>query len=307
MKTNFPTPLIWKSILSSTIITAILLIIGLFRLCFLYQIVHRIKLFIPGIERYGTIYYVGLLLQLALCISIAVTIFLLLKFAGNFRLESIILSILGTLAFCNILIEGVAMNEFYSEYYLRKWNADFELSILNMGMILNLVFIGSGLWMIIKSWIVLRFNRRRNHYPINETVFEMTQYIGIACGIIGALFAYYGYLYLHHYRNRLKPDYIDWVYTCCLIFLLPYLSVIIFWILKLFVKRDRTLYDEKQKRDLSNAGLTTWLLSILILAVLIIPNLKIHSPALGVMILPFYIFITLLIFSSTVLFNFKKT
>lgn len=93
---------------------------------------------------------------------------------------------------------------------------------------------------------------------------------------------------------------------CCFIFIFPYLSMILFWIIKLAFKKNRSLYDEKQKKDLANSGLFTWLMSIPLMSLFMFINLGHARLASGLIAFPVYVFTTLLIFSVSVLFNFKR-
>jgi hypothetical protein len=198
------------------------------------------------------------------------------------------------------------MGEFYDEFYVGGYNADFEWNFSHVILLLDFIFCFCALGFMIIGLKNLRTPGGKE-LQSNEYIFEVTQYIGVMSGAIGILFSYYAYQYLSRYSHKLSPDYINSVFMCCLIFIFPYLSMILFWILKLTFKKNRSLYDEKQKKDLANAGLFTWLLSIPLMSFFMFINLDHVRLASGLIAFPGYVFTTLLIFSALVLFNFKRT
>jgi predicted membrane channel-forming protein YqfA (hemolysin III family) len=66
-------------------------------------------------------------------------------------------------------------------------------------------------------------------------------------------------------------------------------------------------YDEKQRHDLAMAGLITWLVSIPIVSIYFLIDNGRMGDISDMVYLPLYLFSTLLIFSISVLYNFKKS
>jgi hypothetical protein len=173
-------------------------------------------------------------------------------------------------------------------------------------MLINLIIYLTGLWIIVRIVLGIKSVPWKSEMLTDEVVFEITQYLGIVCGITGTAFAIYVFNFLENHSHWMTIGSIRWVYSCCLIFILPYISAILYWVFKLACKKNRSLYDEKQHHDLSTAGLVTWLLSIPMMSAFLFINIQHNSPASGVMVFPLYVFTTLIIFSATVLFNFKR-
>ena len=295
-----------KYLIISILISVILIILSICGLVYDIYLLQQLINKAPGIDFIFNPYELQFFIHAVLCISVAFSIILAFKYTGKFRKDGIILSVLGTLSFACLVVQGIALYEFYEEFYLGGWNGDFELAVVRVTMAINLLFYGFGFWVIMKSFVFIKNSASQKQKETNEFVFEITQYIGIACGIIGIIFAYNAYRYLGYYSKVLTRGHIHWIYMCCLTFIFPYLLMILYWVVNLVFKKTRSLYDEKQQRDLSSAGLLTWLISIPLMSAFIFISYGKADPVKGIMVFPFYIFTTLLIFSSASLFNFKK-
>jgi hypothetical protein len=306
MKTNKVSVKLNRVLLISTLITLVLLLASLAGMIIDFYLLQLLKAKSPGVERFGNPYTAGFFIQALLCISMVVSVYQAFRQTGKFRIAGIALSVLGTLSFCFILMGGIAINEFYEEYYIGGWNADFEYFMVILGLAVNLVFVVTGFFTMVLVLRGIRTAPVRREAATNEFIFEITQYVGVVCGIIGTVFTWYAFLYLDYYSRKLTPGHVKWVFACCLIFMMPYLSAILYWVIRLAFKKDRTLYDEKQQHDLSAAGLATWLLSIPLMSIFMFMNYTHHRLASGIIVFPFYVFTTLLIFSTAVLVNFKR-
>lgn len=139
---------------------------------------------------------------------------------------------------------------------------------------------------------------------VDELMFEVTQYVGIACGIIGVAFTIYGYIVLDNFAMRAWLLWLLMVY--CLVIILPWFFLIVYWIIRLSRRSELTVYDEKQKQDFASSGLTAWLASIPVMIVILIISLGQASSPTVFLWFPFYIFFTLLVFSASLLLKYKK-
>ena len=82
--------------------------------------------------------------------------------------------------------------------------------------------------------------------------------------------------------------------------------MILYWINKLSKEKDGSLIDEKQKHDLTRSGLIAFLFSILFILVFFLINHGRTGQIFALVYFPLYLFATLLVFSISVLYNFKK-
>jgi hypothetical protein len=129
---------------------------------------------------------------------------------------------------------------------------------------------------------------------MDERVFTIAQCMGIVSGILGILLTF-------NLIGKGIPINKLWVYTpFYLLFLIPYVLAVIYWLLIKSKEKIANWYDEKQFQDILKSSLTTLILSFPGLAVFLF--MKIPSP---VYFFLYYIFLILLIFSSGTLYFFK--
>lgn len=181
-----------------------------------------------------------------------------------------------------------------------------EWSFLKMGLIINFIFYIIGFITIIKIRREVRTSVTKRKSVIDETIFEVIQYIGIVCSSIGLGFILFVCVVLSYNHHLISKSDIVIMNLFCLVIFLPYISIILYWIIKLIREENPEPYDEKQKHDLAMAGLITWLLSIpIVMIYFLIDNGRVGEIS-KMVYLPLYLFSTLLMFSISVLRNFKK-
>jgi hypothetical protein len=182
-----------------------------------------------------------------------------------------------------------------------------EWSILIMGLIIDFIFYITCCITIIKIRQEVRTSLIKRKAVIDETFFEVIQYIGIVCSSIGLGFVLFICLVLSYNHHVIVRSDILIVNLFCLVIFLPYILIILYWIIKLIREEKPEPYDEKQKHNLAMAGLFTWLLSIpIVIVYFLIDNGRVGGIS-KMLYLQLYIFATLLIFSISVLRNFKKS
>jgi hypothetical protein len=182
-----------------------------------------------------------------------------------------------------------------------------EWSFLRMGLIVNFLFYIIGFITIIKIRLEVRTSHTSKKSVIDETFFEVIQYIGIFCSSIGLGLILIVCLVLSHNNHVINRSDIIVMNSFCLVIFLPYLSMLLYWIIKLIREKNPAPYDEKQRHDLAMAGLITWLVSIPIVSIYFLIDNGRMGDISDMVYLPLYLFSTLLIFSISVLYNFKKS
>jgi hypothetical protein len=74
----------------------------------------------------------GYLVEIAMIVSMALTLIITFKHNTRFRVHGIVLASLGTLCFFLILFKGIVVHEVYKEYYKGPWAYHREFTMLNM-------------------------------------------------------------------------------------------------------------------------------------------------------------------------------
>jgi|GEM_PF-976305 len=147
----------------------------------------------------------------------------------------------------------------------------------------------------------------------DDSIFINAQYIGILSGISGLVLtgvfsAYYFSVTCYFSGSPLPP----WalkagVTATSLIAVVPYLLIIVYWLILKLRERIGEWYDEKQYQDLARSSLVSLITSIvLLLIIFIIQYIFEDIKILGYIWFPLYFFFTLLLFSSTTLFFNKR-
>lgn len=147
----------------------------------------------------------------------------------------------------------------------------------------------------------------------DESIFINVQYIGILSGIsglvlVGVFSGYYLGVASFFSGSPLPP----WalkagIISTSLIAVVPYLLIIIYWLVIKFKERITEWYDEKQYQDLAKSSLISLIVSVvLLLIIFIIQYILVDIEILGYIWFPLYFFFTLLLFSSITLFFNKR-
>ena len=134
-----------------------------------------------------------------------------------------------------------------------------------------------------------------------ETVYFAAQYIGIACGVMGLSMFFLNCL-LHLPLYLFKGLSI----TLSGVVLAPYCLIIFYWFL---IKRKEKVgewYDEKQFADIARSSLNTMAVSIPCMAGVFALSFVGIENILSALWFPFYVFISLLLFSGSALYYSTK-
>jgi hypothetical protein len=171
-----------------------------------------------------------------------------------------------------------------------------ELYILNIAYLTNAVFSLLMFLFLLKSF-GLNAAEHVESGQIEEIIFIITQWMGIAAGATGVWFT------LHMIRfvdNNLLINKIWVLIPFYVLFLAPYVLALLYWFVIKRRQRIQDWYDEKQIQDMLRSSLSTLILSI---PGLLIPLLFTVSGSVFWII--YYIFMILFIFSVSTLYFFR--
>src|ERR1035437_5910467 len=262
-------------------ITLILLLISFLWLFYKIYAYREISASISSFESIYTGIAIGNFLKFILLIFFGILLYRALK--NNMRINALayLAFITGFFTILCMFSDWAALHDIFHG----ELDTSNEWSFLKMGLIINFIFYIIGFITIIEIRREVRTSVTKRKSVIDETIFEVIQYIGIVCSSIG----------------------LGFILFICLVIFLPYIFIILYWIIKLIREENPEPYDEKQKHDLAMAGLITWLLSIpIVMIYFLIDNGRLGEIS-KMVYLPLYLFATLLIFSISVLRNFKKS
>jgi hypothetical protein len=148
-----------------------------------------------------------------------------------------------------------------------------------------LVLAGILFWILPKT----RFSR---HILMNEKLFLVSQLIGMGTGVAGlaATFIWPGLMVESHLMWAL---------------ILPFVLIQFYWGLIVRIRKTAVIVDEKQSYDMTLSGALTMAFSIPAMAVMFV--LYYNHIVEGALWFPFYLFISVLSFSTGILISFKKS
>lgn len=126
---------------------------------------------------------------------------------------------------------------------------------------------------------------------MNESLFIVTHVIGIICGIVGLAITF------------LFPSYIIQWHLWELV-VIPFALIYLYWLIIQKTMKAITIVDEKQDFNMTKAAALTMAISIPAMVIMFL--LYYNNILTGSIWFPYYFFVTLLFFSGTTLFLFKK-
>jgi hypothetical protein len=195
------------------------------------------------------------------------------------------------------------ITDIVKEYKAGLPGIESEFAILYLSQLLHLIF-----YCLVIIFTIM--NNRKKKLPVrydaevpvkDVAIFINVQYIGIFTGILGL--AILIALSIFSPLWAIKKG----IIIVCAVLVIPYVSIVVYWIIMKIRERVTEWYDEKQFQDVTKAGLISFISSVVMLALLfIIQNISIKFPLLNLIWFPLYFFIALLIFSGTIIYMNKR-
>jgi hypothetical protein len=209
----------------------------------------------------------------------------------DFGILKTILLILGIISLFSIGIEKVMVDEIARQY--RAGMEVSELSILNIAYVLNMLFSVLTLYYILRVLPVL-YTSSGSEDSVDERIFTIAQFMGILSGVAGLL------LVFDLAGKKTDNDKLVFYAPFFILFLIPYVLAVLYWLSFKIHRKISEWYDEKQLQDIMKASLTTLVLSIPGLFVFLFLGI----PSVSYFFL-YYIFLALVIFSGSTLSFYK--
>ena len=235
-------------------------------------------------------------------ISALLTIILQLKFFKRDNFLRAFLFFTGITSLLMLFGDSALMSDISKEYI---FGLPDEFIVLFCSQLIHLVFYILTIILLSMTWKYLR--KEEEVVVKDESIFINAQYIGILSGISGlALVALFSIVYTLIYSVPV------WVIKAGIIVMgilaiIPYVLIVIYWlIIKAKVRLDEW-YDEKQYQDIAKAGLITLPSSLVFMGIIFILQYAISRfEILNFIWFPLFLFFTLLLFSSITLFLNKR-
>lgn len=231
------------------------------------------------------------------------TIILKLKVINR---ENIFLSFMFFISIISMIMifgDFALISDIVKEYNAGLSGIESEFVILFLSQSLHLLFYCLIIFSIVSSNKAKKLpDRYDGEMPLkDEAIFISAQYIGIFTSVLGL--AILVSLSIFSPLWAIKKG----IVTVCAVLIIPYVAIVIYWLVIKVRERVTEWYDEKQFQDVTKAGFVSFLSSMAILAIFfVIQNIS-KFLILNVIWFPLYFFIALLIFSGTILHFNKKS
>ncbi len=245
---------------------------------------------------------IGMIMLLLFHFAALATIILTMKVASK---DSVVLSFIFFLSIVSLVMifgDFALCSDIVKEYRAGLIEGIFsEFLILYFSQLLHLVFYVFAVILIFITGKKQKPGKEGSPAVKDEAIFIDVQYVGIFTSIFGLaiLIALSFFTPLWAIKKG--------IIMLCIILVLPYAMIVIYWLVLKIRDRITEWYDEKQFQDVTKASFMSLLASMVILAAFfLIQNLYSKFALMNVIWFPLYFFITLLIFSSIVLYLNKK-
>lgn len=224
-----------------------------------------------------------------------------------FKIENLFRAFLfftGTISLLMLLGDFALSSDISKEY---RFGLPDEFNILFLSQALHFVFY---ILMIVLLLLARKSILKKSEEVVlkDNSIFINAQYIGIFSGISGLiLITIFSVLTLTVYP--LPSWAIDaGVIVISLVAVIPYILIVLYWLVIKLNERITEWYDEKQYQDITRASLVTLIASIIIMALIFIAQYFVSSlNFFNEIWFPFYIFLVLLLFSASTLYFNKKS
>ncbi len=293
-----------KNLRVIAVVTLAILCLSLLWLFYDLYAYSRIRAISPESVTIVAVTGIGFLVRILLFLFFAVLILRSFRQGLKPSLTVIISIITGSIAIIAMFFDFAALEDIGTDYLEYGYKCTGEWIWLFGSLLLRLVFYTSLFALIIR---ILKSNGTLNPSSqglVDEILFEVTQWVGIISGGTGVIFTMYAFTVLDGFTAK---SWLLWLLLFyCGAIMLPWLALTVYRISRLALRREPSPYDEKQKQDMSFAGMTAWLVSVPLMAIMLVFSLgKSPSPVVYLWF-PFYLFTTLLVYSVVLLKRYRK-
>ncbi len=239
----------------------------------------------------------GLVNSILINLEILIVIFLIFKLTRKLLISRFVTVVFGIAIFLWLVISFSTMSDIdpYRAVYIDSWNTSW------LGLLPHILFIVSFISAYFLLSKAIKRRKEENLTLMDDENFIAVNIIGFLGGICGLVvtFAFSQYEFsLYAWKNIILP--------VCLILLVPYGSIMIYRFTGSPGKNSSDIFDEKQRYDISRAGITTWLLSIPCMLIMFLFYYFNMFEFESILWFPYYLFMTLLIFSASTMYYFKR-
>jgi hypothetical protein len=287
-----------------TVLTLVLLIISFLWIFYTLYAFLEIRMRVPFTAILGNLIGFGYIVRVLLYISFTSMILSALKRSSRSNKLMTAGFITCIFSAISLFFEFAALSDIGDDYLVGGYECTLEWTYLFGSLILNILFLVIAFILVIRTLRSRDVSSLSPKSVVDGVIFEVSQYAGIVCGLTGLVFTLYAYIVLRDFSLERWLQWLLVFYSAAII--LPYIAIIVYWIVRLIRKKDRTSYDEMQKNYIASSGMTAWLFSLPLMTVIFLLTSFREGLVVTMLWFPFYLFATLLVFSVSLLLRFRK-
>ncbi|MBN1999689.1 hypothetical protein JW935_19195 [candidate division KSB1 bacterium] len=250
-------------------------------------------------EIYGMLVFIGLMI-IFFCHFIFLSVIIwAITMVKELRGLSIVTLIAGTVSFISLLGHWGCLTDVVKETPL-GYEINRELVTIWISTVLIFLFFILLAVLFVRILSLSKNRRIAGTTQFAENLFISLNLIGFICGCIGLL------VIVVEFFGTVTPINRKWIVLPTLMMvILPYIFVLLSWVFCTLMNRSDGWRDEKISRDLTRAGITTWIVSIPVMVIFFMINFDNILGPVCILWLPFYIFTSLVVFSVSSLYYYK--
>jgi hypothetical protein len=213
--------------------------------------------------------------------------------ASALRIIALVLGIFSCVMF---LGDIACINDIFHEYQ-QHGQAEGEWHVLYRIAEIRSICFFALIACLVECFILQRKIRADESVIKDEVVFTLVHCVGVFCGAAGLVFANVAFV------TRMMHPLLYFTFPIFFVLtLIPYVFLVVYWLVLKLKEKPEDWYDEKQFQDISKAGLLSTFITIPFLAMIYIFNYNAPKGPIEILWFPFYLYFVMLVFSLTSLY-----
>jgi uncharacterized membrane protein len=230
---------------------------------------------------------IGLLIFLVFCLLSLYQIVKYLKNAKKISLPYLLLLAGCVLSFIFIFSDIALLSDISKQYKYGLSQPEWGL----LYIVIAFQFVSGSILTYINLF-KLKKESEAKYVARDSNIFVIVQYVGTICGLIGLSLTILKSLFptpLWMIKSQ--------IIIATLVLLIPYVLIVIYWLIVKIQEKTKEWYDEKQIQDIGRSSFLTLVTSLAVMGLLFFLNFNNLDGAISVLWLPFYAFLVLFLFS----------
>ena len=226
-----------------------------------------------------------------------ITIITGMKKVKGKSLQIYLLLAVGAISFISILAHWGALTDITKEYPAGL-EIQHEIKSVWLAQVFHYLFLITSLLFFIH--LNKQLKQDTENQSVSEHLFMSLNFVGVACGAVGIFV-----VALEFYFNN-NPQARKWtIIPYVSVVVLPYLIMLLYWLANFISSKKNGWFDEKQISDINKSGITALLITVVFMILLFAFNYNMLDRAVSILWFPSFLFVVMLAFSVSNIFNFK--